>query len=632
MLRRGLLAAAIAGLLGTVSARAAAAEAWITNATIKPVEQRVAIAATPGRTTVWTSLRFDAAAGRTAIIVPAPPGSALDISSDAWFEALEVATAPRIFPPANVDPFCPGKSGPADVFQLDGQVGHVTSLAPLTLAVLDDVPKLASWTQQQGITLPPSTASTLSLLGDVRFVTVVFDTPAGTWLTPTLRVAMPGEPPWLPLALTQAGTSDLAVTVWAFGPGRADLIGATEVLVPPATVTWNAKDETTDYEDKKSAVLASEATRFLIEASSHNALGQTMSIGSGTATIDSVVSTFFERAAAYGDGNFDASACLALAEPALETAKQVAPSCPHAGLGVIDPASTCTESPTASQIDPANLRCGAGADDLAVALSGLTASTAVVTRAGMVIPANGAGLNWPLGFAAGPAVSPLIHAGTVDTSTCDNDGGSSSSSSSSSSASSGHGSSSSSSGHPSTSSGVIFHDTDPDTGVEIDIDLEDVFDAATNPDGTCSCGGTGTASGDSCSSDTSGSSSCSSDTSASASDACSNSSGDSSSCSGDGSGSDSCSSSSGSGDSCSSGSSGESCSGGGGGESCSGGGGSGCSGGGDSFKCTTAGHRPRAPRFSILLVAGLAVLAPLRRAGRKRRDAERAARRAASPR
>ena len=69
----------------------------------------------------------------------------------------------------------------------------------------------------------------------MRFVAVVFDTPMGTWLTPTVRVAMPGAPPWLPLALTQAGTSDLAVTVWAFGPGRADLIGATEVLVPPSS-------------------------------------------------------------------------------------------------------------------------------------------------------------------------------------------------------------------------------------------------------------------------------------------------------------------------------------------------------------------------------------------------------------
>ena len=36
---------------------------------------------------MWTSLRFDAAGGTAAIVVPAPPGSSLDWSSEAWFEA-----------------------------------------------------------------------------------------------------------------------------------------------------------------------------------------------------------------------------------------------------------------------------------------------------------------------------------------------------------------------------------------------------------------------------------------------------------------------------------------------------------------------------------------------------------------
>ena len=75
---------------------------------------RVAVAAGPSRTTLWTSLRFTAAGGKMGIVVPAPPGTSLDISSDAWFEALEVATAPRVFPPGGSSFYCPGRSGPAN--------------------------------------------------------------------------------------------------------------------------------------------------------------------------------------------------------------------------------------------------------------------------------------------------------------------------------------------------------------------------------------------------------------------------------------------------------------------------------------------------------------------------------------
>src|SRR6185369_7998779 len=97
------------------AAQGAGAGAWLSAASLTPVEQRIAVAVGPQRTTVWTSLRFEAAGGPMGIIVPAPPGAALDLSSDAWFEALEVATAPRILPPANESPFCPGKSGPPSI-------------------------------------------------------------------------------------------------------------------------------------------------------------------------------------------------------------------------------------------------------------------------------------------------------------------------------------------------------------------------------------------------------------------------------------------------------------------------------------------------------------------------------------
>ncbi|MFT3773394.1 MAG: DUF2330 domain-containing protein [Minicystis sp.] len=615
MLRRSLLLAAVAGALATVPGRADAAGAWVASSpTFSPIEQRVAIAANPGRTTSWTSLRFAEGGGKLGIIVPAPPGSSLDISSDAWFEALEVATAPRLFPPASVDPFCPGKSGSPDVFQLDGQVAHAASLAPQDVALLDDPGKVQAWAAQSGLLVPQAVAAALDNAGGVRFIGVRFDLPAGAGVTPTLRVVTPGGAPRLPLALTPARGEDLRVTTWIFGPNRADLIGATEVTVAPSTIAWNAKTSASDYDDRRASALASDPARFLVEAASHEALSDTMTIAKGSATIDSVVSTFFERAAAYGDGNFDAATCIAAAEQALASTLPVSTSCPQASLGVVAPAPSCTESTGANQTNPAALRCGPGADDLAIALEGLTPKNAWITRQSLVIPSSGLGLDWPIGFTAGAKASPVIACGTVDYEECDSDGGVPDGGMSSS-------SSSSSSGHPSSSGGVI-HDYGPDPGGGVDVEIDWWDDIDTSVELGCSCTGPDTyeppdySTDDGCSSDSSSDSSgCDGD--GVDTESCSSGSGDTESCSGDGAG-----------DSCSSGGSGDSCSGGGG-DTCSGGGSSGCS-GGDITKCSTSGtHRTRGPRFSILLVCALAVLAPLRRRGRKARDAERAARRAA---
>ncbi len=123
MLRRALVAASIVGSLACLSARAEAAGAWVSGAgSFAPLEQRVAVAVGPARTTLWTSLRFTSGSGPVAIVIPAPPGASLDRSSDAWLEALDEASAARVFPPASGDPYCSGKDGPPVTFEIAGSL------------------------------------------------------------------------------------------------------------------------------------------------------------------------------------------------------------------------------------------------------------------------------------------------------------------------------------------------------------------------------------------------------------------------------------------------------------------------------------------------------------------------------
>ena len=626
--RQAFTAASLAVLVASLSGHARASGAWISSGSLEPVEQRIAVSVGPDRTTMWTSLRFDSTAGKVGIVVPAPPGSSLDFSSDAWFEALEIATAPRVFPPEGESPYCPGQSGPASIFDIAGQVAHAQSLPIDDVAVLDDVNAVGAWAAQSGLDLSPALASSLGALGGVRFVAVRFVAPGGPAVTGTLRVAMPGAPALLPLALTRAGAKPLLVTSWAIGEGRAEVSKSVPVTISSGDIIWDAKTKKSNYAEARAAALAAEGSSGVAtECAGSAPLATNVAIAGGTASIEGVVSAFFERTAAYGDGLTDPASCIAAAAAALASSSPVAASCPRADLGVIDPGVSCVESAPPGNVDPAKLRCGGSADDLAVALSGLTPSQVWVTRQSLEIPVGQAGIDWPLLFSGGAAVSPVRVAKNLDHTGC-NDGSSTgvtsggmstsgvTASSSSSSSATGAGGMISVGVGPDLTSGVGQGGANNTSGYE---SSGSGSVSATPIDANCGCDGTMTEVQDGSSSD-----SCdgSSDDS---SDSCSGDSSDGDSCSGDSSDGDSCSGDSSDGDTCSGDSSGgDSCDGSSGGDSCdSGGGDLDCSGGsGDCSVGGRRGHKRSAPRFSVLSLAVIALIAPLRRRGRRSRAAQ----------
>ena len=71
------------------------------------------------------------------------PNAFVDLTSDAWLESLEDATAPRVVPP-DVSPPC-GAGG----VEVDGELSHVVTTVPDSVATAADVAAL-------GDTLAPS--------------------------------------------------------------------------------------------------------------------------------------------------------------------------------------------------------------------------------------------------------------------------------------------------------------------------------------------------------------------------------------------------------------------------------------------------------------------------------------------
>ena len=383
----------------------------------QPTELRVAFAQTPELTTVWTSVRLDGAPGPFAIVVPLPAGAFVDQSSDAWFEALEVATAPRVFPPEGLSPFCPGESGPPNPFEIAADVTHKASLAPETFTLADDAAAVAAWASEQGLPVSPDLQGAFGAVPAAKFLCVRFTSPGGAVLTPTMRVTAPSGLPSLPFSITRAGASDMRVSAWLVGGGRGALSDTVATSVPPSAIVWNAEQQASNYAASRDDLLAADPDAIVLEAAGHDALLASTPIANGAATIEALMPTYFARASEYGNGSSDPAPCTSAAKATLDASQPVGPACPRGDLAAL--AGDCApQLPGAGEIDPATLLCGPGADDLAVALSGAVPADTLLTRRTFVLAAASAGKDRTVTFPAGASKVPLVEALSVDVSDC----------------------------------------------------------------------------------------------------------------------------------------------------------------------------------------------------------------------
>jgi hypothetical protein len=578
-------------------------------------ELRVAMASS-GPTAVWFSVKMFGGCDDVFVVVPAPPGAAVDTSTDAWFEALSASTNTRVLPPST-PPACGSKPGPG-IYETIGADAHEVTLAPVAAAETLSFAELVIWAKAHGLLLSAEQTARLANLevqGN-RFVALRFSPPAGESISRTLRVSPASPQSSTPLLLSPAGSTKVPATVWHLAPGRAWPKTLATLPLDPAKLRWNASapQAHSNYPAVWDSVLAAaDGHGWIIDSASHDIFFQSMPIASGTASVPSVGATYFERAAAYGDASADWSACTSRFASLQQSSVRLATACGRGQIAWVGGAQggSCKEDAQPGELHPDEVRCGPLADDFAMAFSGSKPSEMWLTRWTGWIPAWVTRTSEAFEIKPGPAVLPVLTCSAYDKD-CDADAGADGGSSPGDPQRSdaGQGGSAGSSGtYPGgggSYGGASGSPSDPgsdddceDCGGDLPIDPNLVVEAS------CSGDSSSSSSGDSCSGDSSdsGGDSCDGDSS-----------GGGDSCDGD---------SSGGGDSCDGDSSGggESCDGdtSGGGESCDGGGSTGstgsCSGSsaGGSDCSIAKGRGRRAPPLSGITLGLVALLLPLRR-------------------
>lgn len=422
---RGALRSSVklAGALGALTwlvggSSVAVAQTLLGASEVVPIEQRMALAVGPTRTTLWANLRFSADPGEVAFVVPLPAGASVDQASRAFLESLEEATAPRILAPDGGPQSCPGDPPLAPV--VAGDLAPTSTLAPLELLVLDDVAAVASWADGRGLVVPASVEAALSLQPAARFLVARFASVGSSATTPTFRVSTPAGAARFPLVLSRATTEELRVVLFTIGEGRAEL-GPTPVALGDSPLRIELEPPGSNYEQLVAEALAVPGT-YLVEASSHAALRDSLPVGNGT--IRGVASSYFDRAAAYGDALGQPGSCTSQAAVVLGQSAFVGTACPRGDLAVVPGGATCSgDLVEPGEVSPELLRCGGIADDLALALGDLEPSAAWLTRAVQIVGANGTGSDRAIGFIDGPRIDPVLLATEVDVSGCEGEGG-----------------------------------------------------------------------------------------------------------------------------------------------------------------------------------------------------------------
>lgn len=380
-----IAAAAVAALTLTASPPALALGAIVTApaGASSAVAVREAISAGAGRTVRWGSVEVRGTASTVAWLVPARPGAALDLASDAWLEALDAASAPRVVPP-DIDPPC-GIPGGVDV---EGQFTHAVTTPPGATAIAADRATLDAALGTYGLAVTSDLAPSI----DAAFA-------AGSWMVALVYTQVPTDmvartvrvvdtsPEGFSLSLVEAGATPLSITAFAFGTGSVSVGELPPLAMDALAVVWD-DDGTSSYAAVRDSLLAANPGAWLFETGGNGIIFQGLPVPGGNPTPAASTSYYF-RAAGYADTTSDADTCNDDAAAVAHSDSTVAPACPPGALARVGDTSGCQEIVGAGEIDPSELRCGGIVDDLAMALSGLAPAQTWLTRVrGSLAPAT----------------------------------------------------------------------------------------------------------------------------------------------------------------------------------------------------------------------------------------------------
>ena len=300
-----------------------------------------------------------------SLVFPVAPGTAVDLSGEEWLSALEYATAPRVFPPAETWPCLDVIRAP--LYEESARPLASPTLELAQIQILESEEALRAYAAVHGLRLSLQEETALIGAGNT-WIAMSYDLSRGNGWTLAMRTVAPSTESAPQLGLLGKG---LPVTLFVIGDHA---VGGEQWQVANAAsldLMWFAKQGASDFEARRRE--AHSAGIRLWEQSGLQTLYQWTVLPREAGTQAPVVESYFARSRDSGVIAEDVTDCLGRVHQArfegslgALVSLACAPGRLHTSQGEVAP---CDAVVPAEAIDAEQLGCGE-ADDLALALAG----------------------------------------------------------------------------------------------------------------------------------------------------------------------------------------------------------------------------------------------------------------------
>jgi len=245
---------------------------------------RMAFAISPTRTVLWDQIEYSGNPTEFAWVLPIKPGARLELSNNAWFEALDAATSTSVIAPnlacmqPNDDSGSGCSCGTFDATNFSGSgssdpppvtVVHRETVGPYDVLTLHaDVPGvLTNWLKSNSFAIDPSVQPIIDAYQSegFDFIAMRLSPGQGIQQMKPVRVVFPGATPTLPLRMVAAGTgANVAITLFVIGEGIWEAQNFPNAVVNTDLLSWDFSQSASNYATLRQETLAQNEGRTWI--------------------------------------------------------------------------------------------------------------------------------------------------------------------------------------------------------------------------------------------------------------------------------------------------------------------------------------------------------------------------------
>jgi hypothetical protein len=379
---------------------------------------RKAFAVSPTRTVLWDEIKYSGSPADFAWVLPVGPGAHVEAANEAWFEALEAATAVEVDSPT-LNCASQGSSGldgcgsaasssAADEVGLDYNAGtytppvsvlHEGTVGPYDTATVHstDPGALAQWLSDHNYKVPDDIAPVIAAYvhDGADFIALRLRPAEGIQQMQPVRVVTPGASMDLPMRMVAAGTGAfVGVVLYVISEGRYEAKTYHEVKVDPSQIVWDWSAQSSTYSTLRATALASgNGANFMTTFALDGALGRPLVKGyapvafdpfqysayNSGATVNNIADLYF--ATASNDAGLHSNACAPIGDVLLRADTVVTAD----EGGTSDAGGQARFQGPLDASSASRFVCNQW-DDLAAAVIGMHPSTVWVTRLEMNLP------------------------------------------------------------------------------------------------------------------------------------------------------------------------------------------------------------------------------------------------------